>query len=134
VFQVTPLNRQQISRYLDIIVGKAKKDTEVVGVIVFGSFLQNNLFKDIDVVLVGRKGVSRKNLMKKRLEYMKNLPEIFDIQIYQLLPLAIQKEVLSGNVLYETSELYEIVYETLKDYESFRRYREDYIRGVLIEK
>jgi len=131
---VTPLNRQQISRYLDIIVGKAKKDTEVVGVIVFGSFLQNNLFKDIDVVLVGRKGVSRKNLMKKRLEYMKNLPEIFDIQIYQLLPLAIQKEVLSGNVLYETSELYEIVYETLKDYESFRRYREDYIRGVLIEK
>ncbi|MHA1302819.1 MAG: nucleotidyltransferase domain-containing protein [Candidatus Heimdallarchaeaceae archaeon] len=131
---MTPLNRQQISRYLDIIVGKAKKDTEVVGVIVFGSFLQNNLFKDIDVVLVGRKGVSRKNLMKKRLEYMKNLPEIFDIQIYQLLPLAIQKEVLSGNVLYETSELYEIVYETLKDYESFRRYREDYIRGVLIEK
>jgi len=62
------------------------------------------------------------------------LPEKFDIQIYQTLPLAVKKEVLEGKVLYETKELYEIAYKTIKDYERFRKYREDYVSRVLVEK
>ncbi|MHA1352031.1 MAG: nucleotidyltransferase domain-containing protein [Candidatus Heimdallarchaeaceae archaeon] len=123
-----------INKYLQKIVEKAKKDSDVIGVILFGSYLQNYGFNDIDIALVTKEGIDERTSIKKRVEYLAELPEKFDIQIYQTLPLAVKKEVLEGKVLYETKELYEIAYKTIKDYERFRKYREDYVRRVLVEK
>ncbi|MHA1648547.1 MAG: hypothetical protein ACTSVU_09715 [Promethearchaeota archaeon] len=72
-------------------------------------------------------------MLKIRLNYLKEVPDYFDIQIFQTLSLAIQKDILNGNVLYETTELYDIAYETVKEYEDFRKYRDDYIKEVLNE-
>ncbi|UJG43139.1 MAG: nucleotidyltransferase domain-containing protein [Candidatus Heimdallarchaeum endolithica] len=128
------MEKNIINKHLQKIVEKAKKDRDVVGVILFGSYLQSYGFNDIDIALVTREGIDERTSIEKRVEYLAELPEKFDIQIYQTLPLAVKKEVLEGKVLYETKELYEIAYKTIKDYERFRKYREDYVRRVLVEK
>ncbi|MHA1867943.1 MAG: nucleotidyltransferase domain-containing protein [Candidatus Heimdallarchaeaceae archaeon] len=128
------MEKNIINKHLQKIVEKAKKDRDVVGVILFGSYLQSYGFNDIDIALVTREGIDERTSIEKRVEYLAELPEKFDIQIYQSLPLAVKKEVLEGKVLYETKELYEIAYKTIKDYERFRKYREDYVRRVLVEK
>ena len=128
------MEKNIINKHLQKIVEKAKKDRDIVGVILFGSYLQSYGFNDIDIALVTREGIDERTSIEKRVEYLAELPEKFDIQIYQSLPLAVKKEVLEGKVLYETKELYEIAYKTIKDYERFRKYREDYVRRVLVEK
>ena len=58
-----------------------------------------------------------------------NFNEKFDVKIFQDLPLFIKKEVLKGRVIYAKDRgfVYEVVYKTIKDFESFKRYYYDYI-------
>ncbi|MFX0209103.1 MAG: nucleotidyltransferase domain-containing protein [Candidatus Hodarchaeota archaeon] len=122
-----------IDNFLEHIMEKAKNDPEIIGVILFGSYLRGNSFSDVDIVLVGKNELTKDTMYQKRINYMKKLPMKFDVQIFQLLPLRLRKEVLSGKVLYDTCELYDLAYETIKKYDHFKKYLEDYVRGVLIE-
>ena len=58
-----------------------------------------------------------------------NFSEKFDVKIFQDLPLFIKKEVLKGRVIYAKDRgfVYGVVYQTIKDFESFKRYYYDYI-------
>lgn len=58
-----------------------------------------------------------------------NFNEKFDVKIFQDLPLFVRKEVLKGKVIYfkDRRFVYEIVYQTIKDFEFFKRYYYDYI-------
>ena len=68
---------------------------------------------------------------KKQFDFLikSNFNEKFDVKIFQDLPLFIRKEVLKGKVIYAKDRgfLYEIVYQTIKDFEYFKRYYYDYI-------
>ncbi len=122
-----------LDNFLDYITEKAKKDAEIIGVILFGSYLRGNSFNDVDIVLVGKSELTKDTMYQKRINYMKELPMKFDVQIFQLLPLRLRKEVLSGQVLYDTCELYDLAYETIKEYDHFKKYLDDYVRGVITE-
>ena len=99
----------------------------------YGSVLQNSNYKDIDIALFCKKTLSSKQMYEKRLRFLANAAEKMDIQIYNLLPLPVQKEVLAGTTLYETEEMYDLAYCTIREYEDFERYRIEYREAYLNE-
>jgi uncharacterized protein len=64
---------------------------------------------------------------------LKVLSDLFDdvyyIKIFQQLPLPLRMQVLKGKVLYEddTPFMYDKAYETIKEFESFKRRYYDYL-------
>ncbi len=57
------------------------------------------------------------------------LDDIYDIKIFQQLPVYVRKEVLKGKILYcdDKSFLYDKAYETLKEFDAFKHRYYDYI-------
>jgi len=53
----------------------------------------------------------------------------FDIQIFEELPLYVRVEILKGKLLYakEESEVYDIAWSTIKEFDHFKKYYYDYI-------
>ena len=66
---------------------------------------------------------------------MAKLPDKFDVRIFQHLPLYVQKEVITGKVVYSKDEelLYDIAYKIIKEFEEFKRAYYDYIGYKKIE-
>ena len=99
-------------------------------VILFGSSVMGyrNVMSDIDLA-VGYEGDERERF-DFRVQVSGELPQEFDIQIFQDLPLYLKKEVLKGEVLYMRNrrEMYEIALETIRDYDFFEPVLLDYIQ------
>lgn len=59
-----------------------------------------------------------------------NFNEKFDAKIFQDLPLFIQKDVLKGKIIYvkDLSFVYDLAYQTIKNFERFKKYYYDYIK------
>ena len=66
---------------------------------------------------------------KFRLKVLSELPDIFDVQIFDQLPLYVKKEVLKGKVIFCRDEeyLYETALLTIKEFEDFKYRFYDYI-------
>ncbi len=64
-----------------------------------------------------------------RLKVLSELPAIFDVQIFNQLPLYVKKEVLKGKVVFCRDEeyLYETALLTIKEFEDFKYRFYDYI-------
>lgn len=58
-----------------------------------------------------------------------NFDKRFDAKIFQDLPLFIRKEVLKGRVIYaeNLSFVYDVAYQTIKEFERFKKYYYDYL-------
>ena len=98
-------------------------------VILYGSSLSSYQLEDSDVDICLYIDEERNKLSKIRLELLKKFNGNLDIQIFQLLPLYVQIEVLKGEILYMRREerLYEIANETIDEYEEFYPFYLDYI-------
>lgn len=107
------------------LLQKAGKDQEVLAVILFGSHAHGKTspLSDVDVCLVLRSKIAnRLQMVQKRLDYLAEFPHL-DIQVFQLLPLAIQKRILKeGKVLYSHNDeaLYDVAYFAVKAFEDFK--------------
>ena len=118
---------------IDLFLEKLKEMpniNKVKFVILFGSFSQcrQNKLSDIDFAVYF--DGTPKERFKFRLKLLSKLPDDFDIQIFQDLPLYVRIEVLKGKLIYASDETfaYDIAYETLKRYEDeFKKSYEDYI-------
>jgi predicted nucleotidyltransferase len=55
--------------------------------------------------------------------------DVYDIKIFQQLPIPLRMQVLKGKVLYsdDTPFMYDKAYETIKEFESFKRRYYDYL-------
>ena len=64
-----------------------------------------------------------------RFRALQELGSDYDVQIFQTLPLYIRTRVFGGKVLYTTSLdfLYDVAYDTTREYEHFERILFDYI-------
>jgi hypothetical protein len=65
-----------------------------------------------------------------RLKVLSDLfDDIYDIKIFQQLPLPLRYRVLEGKILYsdDLSFMYDKAYETIKEFESFKRIYYDYL-------
>jgi len=109
------------------------RDTELFSniefIILYGSSLGLYHLGDSDIDICIYIDNEKKNLSEIRLELLKRLNDKFDIQMFQLLPLYVQIEVLKGKILYvkEEDRIYEIAYETIEEYEEFSPFYLDYI-------
>jgi len=70
-----------------------------------------------------------KERFKFRLKLMAELPDNFDIQIFQDLPLYVKINVLKGKIVYskDLGFVYDVAYQTIKAFEDFKKYYYDYI-------
>lgn len=118
---------------IQALAAKAKKDKEVLAVSIFGSFARKEKHRDIDVCIFLRKKTSSLKMSKKRLAYLKNAKEKFDIQIFQQLPLYIRHRVLKeGKIIFcaNENELYDLALLTAKEYEDFKPVYKGYLEAV----
>jgi len=98
-------------------------------VFLYGSYAENrqNKFSDIDfAVYYDGNGKER---FKFRLKMLGNLPDSFDVQIFQDLPLFVRTGVLKGKLIYskDLTFVYDTAYQTIRDFEDFKGYYYDYI-------
>ena len=107
-------------------------------IFLFGSvvFNKQNKFSDIDIAIFY--DGDEKERFEFRKKALGNLPEKYDLQIFQDLPVYLRINILKGKVIYCPNKdfLYFIAYETIKQFGSLKKYLNDYItrRKELWEK
>lgn len=115
---------------LEHIVEKIKAFDNIQFVILHGSFAEGRMTEGSDIDLcVGFDG-SEEEASRARFEISSELfDDWYDVQVFQLLPLYVRKEVLKGDVLYrrDKQELYDIAYETIREFDDFKHRYYDYI-------
>jgi len=104
-------------------------------IIIFGSRARGEARKDSDVDLCVYYEGTPREAFEFRMHVLGVLPEEYDVQIFQLLPVYLRKECLRGKVLFCRDEtfLYDLAYETIKEWEDFKRYYYDYLGLEAIE-
>lgn len=119
---------KEISKILE----QAKKDKQILAVAQFGSSLKGE-GKDIDLCLFLNKKLSNLEMSNKRIEFLKNVPSKFDIQIFQQLPVYIRIRIIrESKVLYCKNEekLYDLAYQTLKEFNFYEKIYNLYLEKV----
>ena len=108
---------------------KFKLLSKVEFIILFGSVSKKKQtpLSDIDFCLSLH--LPAKERARIRMKLLGTLPEKYDIQIFEDLPLYIQKEVLGGKVIYckNKKKLIERALSVIQDYEDFKPIYEYYI-------
>lgn len=107
------------------ITEQLRKISYVETVIQFGSSLEREDFRDIDICLITTKSLS----MKEELGLRKKIPDEYDINFYDDLPLHIKKQILTtGKVLFTKDD-----YNLLKriqyvdfEYPKYKAFLEEY--------
>lgn len=98
-------------------------------VILFGSYSngKENKMSDIDFAVYYDGDDNQR--FKFRLNLGSKLPDKFDVQIFQDLPLYVRIEVLKGKIVYaeDIGFAYGIAYETIKKFGEFKKYYYDYL-------
>jgi len=123
-----------IERIIKNLIKVAKKDKDVVAIVLYGSFVKKPHFKDIDVCLMLKPKKYRNiYLTEKRLKYIKLVPEIVDIQIFQQLPVYIRKKILEeGKILLnkDFDESFKLALSTIKEFDLFKPHYYYYLKSV----
>lgn len=105
----------------------------IVFIAIYGSAVNGTFtdLSDIDIaVFYDADNVGRFDF---RMKVLGRVDEIFDIQIFQELPLYIKNEIISAeSVVYfrDYDEIFDIFMKTIKDYESFRPHLESYYSHI----
>ncbi len=117
-----------ISSFIDIIQASPSFG-HVRFIILYGSIAEgkNDIHSDIDIAI--STDLPDLQAERMRMHILGRVPENFDIQIFEHLPLFIQAEVIKGEVLYvvDEDELYDISLKIFREYEFFRPHYLDYI-------
>lgn len=115
---------------LDEVVDKIKDFDEVQFIILYGSVSEERDADNSDVDLcIGYDG-NEEEAARFRYDILSELfADHYDVQIFQLLPIYVKKEVLKGEVLYckDKRELYDIAYQSVSEFDDFKRRYYDYI-------
>jgi uncharacterized protein len=120
-----------IKKGLSGLLNRAKKDQQVLAVILFGSIARGQAHRgsDTDICLVLYPGSHTPiQLSKIKLEYVQDFNQ--DVQIFQQLPLYIRKRVLEdGRILYSTDmdRLYEVAFDFIREYADYEHVYRDYL-------
>lgn len=109
-------------KQLKPLIEAAKKDKDVVAVMLFGSVARGEKYRDIDVAIVlypkKHKALKMSNI---KLKYAA-ISGTLDINVLQQLPLYIQKRVIKeGKLLFckDDDAFYDVVFESIRAFEDF---------------
>jgi predicted nucleotidyltransferase len=98
-------------------------------IILFVSAAEGNLTEDSDIDVCIYFDGSKIEGEKFRLKLLSEIPDYFDVQVFNSLPIFVRKEVLKGKPIFiaDREFTYEIFYKTLEEFEDFKKYLYDYI-------
>ena len=123
-----------VTKSIKKLVNNIKQDKGVIAILIFGSYEKKKEYaRDIDLCIMLDKKYSDYAMTKKMLKYLRHAPDKFDIQIFQFLPLYIRINILrEGRILHSknTKKVYDIAYETIKEYRLFEPHYKRYIEVV----
>lgn len=108
---------------------------EIEFIMLYGSVASGTCLPDSDIDLaLGIRGTRDFHISISK-EIILNKPyEEVDIRIFDILPIYIQKDVLKGVIVYtrDLVRLHDIAYETIRRYEDFKPYLDDYLGVKLL--
>lgn len=115
----------------DKILEMAKKDKEVIAVVLFGSRARKEATpeSDTDICLFLE---NPENSSEKRIEY--TLSDNLDVQAFQALPMYIKMRILKeGKILFCRDEkaLYEIALKTVREFEDYKKFYYGYMEAMV---
>lgn len=100
-------------------------------IIQYGSSVTGMMTEDSDIDLaIYYDGKNNDELSRFRYKAISALfDDIYDVQIFQQLPLYVRTEVLKGNVIYckDRKLLYDVARQTIKEFDRFKHRYYDYI-------
>ncbi|MGB9659118.1 MAG: type VII toxin-antitoxin system MntA family adenylyltransferase antitoxin [Nitrososphaerales archaeon] len=115
-----------------------KRDDDILAVILFGSYARGKARKesDIDVCIVLKDEIYDEiSLSQKEMDYMSLVDdERVQVHIFQNLPIYIRIRVLKeGKISFCKDEdmLYDIAFNTIKEFEAFKKYYKEYLNSIL---
>jgi len=124
---IIPFNlAQKIDRAVQKIITSG--GDKVRFIILYGSACEGRMKEDSDIDISVY--YDDADASEFRLKVLSDLfDDVYDIKIFQQLPLPIRMQILKGKVLYEddTAFMYDKAYETIKEFESFKRAYYDYL-------
>ena len=82
-----------------------EKSKLVESIIQFGSSLNKKDFKDVDLCVFTKKKLS----LKEKLSLQRNLPENYDVNFYDDLPVNLKKEVMSKGKVIFTNNYFQLL-------------------------
>ena len=124
----TNTNKPIIQSFLEIL--KKNHDFHHIRfIILYGSVSEetNDINSDIDIAISTDLTVIQAERL--RMHILGRVLDIFDVHIFEHLPLYVQINVFKGTVLYVRDEdvLYDCAYHTIREYELFKPHYLDYI-------
>lgn len=129
--------KQKPSHQIQKCLSMAKKDPDVLAVLLFGSRTQKRSVhpeSDIDLCLVLKPSAyTALVLSRKKIHYLE-LGGDLDIQIFQQLPLHLKQRILqAGKILYcsDQDALYHQAYLTIRQFSRLSLFYESYFKAVL---
>ena len=109
-------------KQLKPLLEKAKKDKDVVAVMLFGSAARGEKHRDIDVAIVlYPKKYKALKMSDIKLKYAA-ISDALDVTVFQQLPLYIQKRVIKDGKLLmckDDDAFYDVVFESIRAFEDF---------------
>jgi hypothetical protein len=98
------------------------KEGNILFIIIYGSYANNTFHKDSDIDLCIYYNDNKIERDRFRLCVLSNINDIFDVHIFQDLPLYIRFDVLKGKIVYhKNKDIYDIFKNTIDEFEDFKR-------------
>jgi hypothetical protein len=120
-----------MDKKIKIFIEKLKKMPDfnrVKFAFLFGSQINGNANKLSDYDFAVYYEGSKKERFNFRLKLLASLPDKFDIQIFQDLPLYVKITVFKKLIYAKDLDfVYDTAYSTIKEFESFKKYYYDYL-------
>lgn len=117
-----------INKTVDFIK-KLDKKKRIKFIVNYGSYANKTFHNDSDIDLCIYYDGNQDERNKFRLNVLSEINDIFDVHIFQDLPLYIKFSVLNGKILYyKDRDIYDIFRATIDEYEDYKRGYYDYIK------
>jgi hypothetical protein len=113
------------------IMEKAKSDKKIIAVALFGSSLKRK-GRDVDICFFTDE-ITKKEAMKKRIDFSGRFNEKFDINLFQLLPVYIRIRIIKeGKIIFSKNDekLHQIAFDTIKEFGSYKKLYDMYLENV----
>ena len=112
----TRVNLLKSDEYIINLLNSIKDDQEILAAVVFGSFLTQSSYRDIDICLFRFTDEIAQSL---ELKYRLLLPEKYDVRFFSKFPLYIQSEIMeTGEIIFnkQYDALFDIYYKKIKEF------------------